>query len=250
MGNKKDKSDSPILAVGEVHLWWVELDCPEPEMARWEAVLSCEEIARANRFHFLKDRRRWIAARGQLRIVLSRYFSQAPEELTFSYQSFKKPFIASPHLPEAERIAFNISHSENVAVFAVVRGIEVGVDVEKIRNDIPIEELADICLSPSERITLINDNPAETFRRCFECWVCKEAYLKVDGKGLMGTPPQQLIVTFPHAEDSHDATIREGDLPPATVSLVPTYEGFVCAVAGRTLTGQSLSLHVKNLYRE
>src|SRR5688500_17009089 len=53
------------LAPEEVHVWQATLD--DRLAANIERALSADEISRADRFHFAKDRNHFIAARGLLR---------------------------------------------------------------------------------------------------------------------------------------------------------------------------------------
>jgi len=233
---------------GIVHLWWVPTDLSHHELSQGEKLLSHSELERANRFRFPRDRSRWIASRSLLRTVLASYLFVPPDSLTFSYGTQGKPYlVGSDHLEE-ERLAFNISHSENIAVFAIARGCEIGVDVEKIREDIPFEELAGICLSPEERVLLLGGSTPEILPQFFERWVCKEAYLKASGQGLMVTQPNRLTVTFsPVEEDRRLAVITEPGAYPAIVTLLPLRERFVCAVSGLHRSGESIPMTVQLL---
>ena len=60
-----------------------------------------------------------------------------PEELRFSYGAYGKPALASEH-----SLRFNMSHSHEVALFAVALDAELGVDVEHIRADFASEDIA------------------------------------------------------------------------------------------------------------
>src|SRR5712691_5560412 len=80
-------NDLPLrnLALGadEVHLWHATLD--EQLVDRLELLLSQDELSRANRFHFPKDRNHFIVARGLLRKLLAAYLGIGSGELRFSY---------------------------------------------------------------------------------------------------------------------------------------------------------------------
>ncbi len=51
-------------AADDISIWTATLDRSETERAGWEATLSPDELARANRFHFVKDRNHFVVARG------------------------------------------------------------------------------------------------------------------------------------------------------------------------------------------
>ncbi len=53
-----------------IHLWTIPLDGPAAHRAHNAPLLSTDEAARAARFRFARDRRRFIAGRGALRRIL------------------------------------------------------------------------------------------------------------------------------------------------------------------------------------
>src|SRR5262245_4130720 len=59
----------PVLS-DDVHIWRAFLDRSGPEIASLERVLSADERARARDYHFDRDRCRYIAGRGLLRMIL------------------------------------------------------------------------------------------------------------------------------------------------------------------------------------
>src|SRR5262249_38435202 len=91
-------------------------------------LLSPQERARADRFRFEKDRNAFTIARGLLRIILGSYLQTTPSAIEFTYGSRGKPSVVS-----ARPIQFNLSHSGDLAVYAITEGYEVGADVEYIR---------------------------------------------------------------------------------------------------------------------
>src|SRR5688572_15010542 len=75
----------------EVHVWRVQLG--EMLVAEMRPNLSPDECARADRFHFAKDRNRFIVARGSLRMILGSYLDRAPAAVSFSYSNYGKPAL-------------------------------------------------------------------------------------------------------------------------------------------------------------
>src|SRR6266496_737418 len=74
------------LPVGYVHVWHVNLDDPEAFVPQ-PPVLSTDELARANRLHFERDRLHFFRCRSLLRVLLGRYLQIPPSEIRFVYQS-------------------------------------------------------------------------------------------------------------------------------------------------------------------
>lgn len=167
------------LEPAEVHIWQAELDDRLADVLKRH--LSPDEITRADRFHFAKDRNHFIAARGLLRTLLSVYLGMNSEDLRFSYAEKGKP-----SLKETQRSAinFNLAHSHGMAIYAFACDREVGVDLEYIREDLAGEKIAERFFSPRE-IEMLKGVPAELRKEAFfNCWTRKEAYIKARGEGL------------------------------------------------------------------
>ncbi len=84
------------LAAEEIHIWQATLDVGSDQAERCPELLSEDERARAARFHFERDRVRYIAGRAQLRMLLAEYVDAEPEELAFRYGENGKPALATP----------------------------------------------------------------------------------------------------------------------------------------------------------
>ena len=79
------------LGQDEVHVRIASLDHRQSELRFFESILAKDEIERANRFRFQKDRERFVAGRGLLRMILSSYVGVPPGEIIFTYGSHGKP---------------------------------------------------------------------------------------------------------------------------------------------------------------
>ena len=168
---------SPAIANDEVHVWKVDLSAPVPDVL----VLSHEEHERAARFHFERDRQHFKAARLALRIILGRYLNLPPESLGFAQTEYGKPFLTNRG---AAGVLFNLSHSGEVALIAVAREREIGVDVELMRADFATNDVAEHFFSVAEIYTLSGLEPHLRTQAFFNCWTRKEAYVKARGEGL------------------------------------------------------------------
>jgi 4'-phosphopantetheinyl transferase len=101
--------------------------------------------------------------------------------LQFLYSEHGKPRITNP---AAQDIRFNVSHSGEQAVVAVVSGREIGVDVEQIRENMEIDSLAERFFSIAEKDFLRRLPQEEKLSTFFRFWTCKEAFLKAQAVGL------------------------------------------------------------------
>jgi 4'-phosphopantetheinyl transferase len=180
-----------VLPQGEVHVWRANLDQPQRLFARLTQLLSAEERARADRFHFEVDRKRCILARGILRLLLGDCLGTPAERLQFRYSEFGKPSLASESAP----VEFNVSHSGDLVLVALGRGRALGVDVERIRIDVATEEIAARYFSVNECRDFATVAPDLRCAAFFACWTRKEAYIKARGDGL-SLPLEQFDVAF------------------------------------------------------
>jgi 4'-phosphopantetheinyl transferase len=167
------------LAPAEVHIWQSRLDKSLAD--RVEHQLSADEISRAGRFHFAKDRNHFVAARGLLRGLLSAYTGVNSDELRFLYAEKGKPSLQESH---QSAIKFNLAHSHGMAIYAFSHSRELGVDLEFSRKDLADDKIAERFFSQREIKTLASV-PVELRKQAFfNCWTRKEAYIKARGEGL------------------------------------------------------------------
>jgi 4'-phosphopantetheinyl transferase len=170
------------LAPGIVHVFCLRLDAfPAGEFL---PILSEDERARACRFRFETDRRRFVVARALLRHLLAGYVRMEPAAIRLTYGPFGKPGLP----PCSGRpLHFNLSHSLDLAVYAFARDFRVGIDVEALRPLPSWESLLPLALSAREQ-ALLAEFPAHRRPEIFlEAWTRKEAYLKGRGVGLTGS---------------------------------------------------------------
>jgi 4'-phosphopantetheinyl transferase len=107
-----------------VHVWRASLDLPASEVHDLHQTPTPDELHRAERFRFRKDRDRFIAARGLLRAILGRYLKADPARLRFSYGPNGKPYLADEI--SGNDLSFNLSRRDDLALYAITRGREVG----------------------------------------------------------------------------------------------------------------------------
>ena len=202
---------SPCPARAEVHVWRAELDVSASQLQALRATLSPEESARGGRL--LKGRDRFVAARGTLRAIIARYLDAAPASLEFrAGNTYGKPALSAEF---AGALCFNVSHSADLALYAVSADREVGVDVEHIRTDVSAGEIAERFFSPRESDSLRALPEGERLRAFFECWTRKEAYLKAIGRGLFGPLEEIEVAVGPGRPAAVLSTPRDEEDAPA-----------------------------------
>jgi 4'-phosphopantetheinyl transferase len=171
-----------VCNANDTHVWSASLDQPADMIAKLAPLLSQDECQRAGRFHRRTDRRRFIAARGILRKIISAYLALTPDEVRFVYNKYGKPFISDDQNRGA--LNFNLSHSNGMALYAVARGRRVGVDIEYMREDFATLEVAERFFSNDE-VEALRAAPADRRTEAFfNCWSRKESYIKAIGMGI------------------------------------------------------------------
>jgi 4'-phosphopantetheinyl transferase len=183
-----------LFPTGRVDVWRICLD--EPRKAGFEgSVLSPDEIARAGRFHFEKDRIHFTQCRSALRSLLAGYLAIPASEIRFEYLSSGKPQLAAGQNPRA--LQFNVSHSANMALIAIGSEHRLGVDIERIRGDVDAAELSERFFSLRERAGLQALPEHLRVPGFFACWTRKEAFLKATGDGLSFPLADFSVTTHP-----------------------------------------------------
>jgi len=171
-----------------VQVWRADLDHPPVGIDVLARTLSGDEHVRANRFHRPRDRDRFVAARGLLRGLLGDILGCLPSSLCFHYNTHGKPALEG----DGARLGFNLSHSEGIALFALVWGREVGVDIERVQAGVDLETLAQRYLPAQEAAALRALPPVRRPDAFTQAWVRHEAYLKALGLGFSSpTPPPE-----------------------------------------------------------
>ncbi len=173
-----------ILLSDELHIWYTDLDLPQEEIEKLAKILSEDEINRANRFVFPHHRKHFIVARSTLRIILSSYVRLSPEQIQFNYSPKGKPSMA-PSCNQ-ERITFNLSHSDTLALYGIRRGHPIGVDIEYMRPMEDVDKLAQRFFSPREYGLIASLSSPDKENTFFRFWTAKEAFLKATGDGISG----------------------------------------------------------------
>jgi len=169
------------LPPGEVHVWRAFLEIGEPGFQRIASALSADELSRAERFRFSSDRRSFLISRSVLRSILGRYVREDPARLSWMLGEQGKPMLAEAG---SQWLRFNVSHSHGLALYAVAREREVGVDVERIQPELASWQTAAEFFAEDEMRALGQYSDEEWVRAFFACWTRKEAYLKARGCGL------------------------------------------------------------------
>lgn len=180
--SKPDLQIDEALCLPEgIALYLLDLKELAAAEAKWAELLSADEQQRAARFHFARDRQHYCATRALLRSLLGAYLGASPRELIFEYSDKGKPTLTSRH---DSGLAFNVSHSGDLAMLGFAVRDKIGIDIEKIRNDFDTTAIAQRFFSAAEQDQLSCLPASQQHEAFFHCWTRKEAFIKALGEGL------------------------------------------------------------------
>ena len=229
-----ETSGPPELTIEEVHVWSTPLDDLRTSWSNLLTVLAPDERERAERFRVDAARRRFVVARSALRKLLGLYLRTPPDEVGFDYDTTGKPRLRpSGRLPDLQ---FNLAHSGELALLAVARGCEVGIDVERLRQVHHWREIAERYFHLDEDAEIRALPEAEQLAAFMRCWTGKEAVLKAIGTGV--TRPLDFFVgnAFVEQGDWIEVPAAGGNVVRCDLhSLIPSadYIGAVACLEAR-----------------
>ena len=215
----------PTPAPG-VALWWCPLvadDDAMPELTSW---LSAEECTRVARFGKPILARRYTIGRAALRFVLAARLAVAPHAVPI-----ERDPCGRPRLPDTPSIDFNVTHTEDAAMFGLVesRRVRIGVDLEGASRNVNATGLARRVCTAGEREALAALDEHARRLAFLRLWTCKEAMSKATGDALaapfrhigVAREPDLALVAGPPPYAPRDWTLHAVEVP----------EGFIGTVA-------------------
>ncbi len=201
----------------EVDVWVVPLPLPEAVEATLAATMNFEEWERAGRFIGADKRRQFIAGRGMLRLLLGGYLGLPPSQVRLDTRGQGKPVLA-----DDPSLGFNLSHTDGLLVIALAAGLEVGVDVERVRPVDNAPALASRYFSARE-CAVMEASP----RGFLRLWTCRESVVKAFGTGVSAGWENLHIVE--RSRETADAVCEDR---PCHVRMFTPQPGYVAALAG------------------
>jgi 4'-phosphopantetheinyl transferase len=166
-----------------VDLWSCSLEGSTAALARCRKWLSEEERVRAGRFIRPEDQTQFALAHGGLRFVLARYLDVDPGALRFRNGATGKPALI-PQNGSSLDLRFNLSHSHGRMLIGVADGVDVGVDLEEIRDTVEPLKLAERFYTVAEYESILHRPAKDQAVHFYRFWVAKEAVLKGQGIGI------------------------------------------------------------------
>jgi phosphopantetheinyl transferase len=143
------------------------------------SLLSKQELARAEKFVFEKDKLMYIVSHGLLRIILANKTNTLPHSIEYSYNTHEKPYVKIPDCH------FNLSHTSDFFAIAFSNKNNVGVDVEKFDRTLDWKNIAKLYFSENEIQLIHSTELSDQLKQFIAFWTRKEAILKVVGCGMV-----------------------------------------------------------------
>lgn len=163
----------------DLQLYQARLDISQTECDRLWHLLSEDERSRADRFKREYLKRNFIAARGNLREILASRLGCEPRAIQFGYSDRGKPYIQN-----FNGLHFNLSHSQDLAIYALCSENEIGIDLEFINSQCDVDSIAERYFLPSEQQVISKLCDRDKYLAFYQAWTLKEAYGKATGEGI------------------------------------------------------------------
>lgn len=180
----------PKLKLDECYIQFIQIGSFLKKTPQLESYLSFNEKVRVSKYHFEKDKKTFIVTRGILRFLIAKLLNIPPAEVAFKFQENGKP-----ELDHNIGLEFNVSHSGNYALIGISLNKTVGVDIEHIKTDFNVLDIAKTYFYGNEYRELNRLPKSKIHEGFFSLWTKKEAIIKYDGKGL-GIPLDSFSVSL------------------------------------------------------
>ena len=190
-------ADLRVLSDDEVHVWASYLNAHEARLKHLYPLLSNAEKERSERFKFYKHRKAFIASHGFLHSVLAQYVEPTDDGFEFIYGKQGKPCLIESQ--NKQNIQFNLSHSNNLALLAICKNKNIGIDVEYTKRKSDWQGIIKRFFTPAEQNKIFKLPESEQKNAFFQVWTRKEAHMKVTGLGLHLSPTQFEVSVPPEA---------------------------------------------------
>lgn len=165
-------------------------DFSPEEYKSFREFISTEKCLRIDRFKFVEDYRRSLLADVLSRKMIGDVTGIGAKELDIRIGEYGKPYVFN----KAD-VYFNVSHSGEYVACIVSDG-PCGIDIERM-DEVDLS-VARRFFTGNEYCCITNCPKEQMADRFYEIWTAKEAYIKLEGRGL-GIKL-----------DSFEVTIRDG----------------------------------------
>jgi phosphopantetheinyl transferase len=153
-----------------------------------DASLPAKEKERAASFQKINDAAGFRMGRHLVRQQIGKLINCRPQDVPIEINAHGQPLCPIASLP-----CFSIAHCKNLVVVGWFK-YPIGIDIEPIESLEFINEIEKILLHPDECNLPLNKNFEEYKHKLLEIFVIKEAFLKLQGSGLLFEPSQIKLI--------------------------------------------------------
>ena len=220
------------LCDDQIHFWFTRLGQNDPRISTLHSFLSVDEIKRAERFHFDRDRVSYTISHGVLRQLIAQYVGVAPRDVEYVNGPHGKPSLA-PVCGDTS-LQFNMSHTAGLAVYAFGRNRRIGVDVEHIDREIKDRDAIAEGYFSKQEVEVYRALPEiDKVTGFFNCWTRKESYLKARGDGL-STSLDSFQVTLRPGDPARLVFAKQDRATAWSMASLEPAEGYVTAISAES----------------
>lgn len=242
------RSNNLLLNSEEINIHYIHVSClSTPEIIKHLTnLLNAYEKQKLNRFHRKVDRNTYLLSRVSLRKHILRYLGSPKQlDLKFKTNRYGKPYLDDEFIEK--KLYFNISHSGGYVVCAFSRFNNLGIDVECVKSEIDIDNLASNYFAKEEVNRLIKIPTCQRLDRFYQYWTMKEAFIKAIGMGLsmpldhfyidiLDREKAKVIVNKKYDFSSQEWLIRQ-------INIFPKCKMAVC-FAGENISNDELKINL------
>jgi len=229
-----------ILELNDVHIYCISVDDEDSNLPFYIKNLSDDEMKRANRFVFEKDKKNFIIKRGVQRQILSYYLNVEPQKIIFTYNEYGKPNIDKTL--NHQKINFNVSHSNNKIILGIVKNKHIGIDIENITSLKPYDDVINRYFSKYEILKFNSLSNSLRQKAFFATWTRKEAYIKAQGLGL-SYPLNKFSVSIDPNSNTQLIDDENCDISTWSLEEILSSDDYIAAIA---VKGTNLKYTFKN----
>lgn len=163
---------------GRVRLLWCREDDADDLPKNWQDLASPPERERASNMKSSARAYTFLRTRALLRQELAVVTGLKAPEISIKQTPEGRPFLA---LADTS-LDFSLSHSEGHIFIGILEGGRLGIDLQYMDTETPVEKLAKRFFTPEEYRAV--ESAADTRTQFFKIWSLKEARFKLgDVKG-------------------------------------------------------------------
>ena len=181
-GDWQTTPDNLEISTRRVDVWLTSTELAEEQVLEYKKLLSGAELARAEKLAVAVKYKEFVVTRGLLKQMLSKVTGLDVSALHFNHGEHGKPCLAGN--VAGKNVVFNVSHSHGMALVAITLGNRLGIDLEKLRQEVEWQALARRFFSDAEFRALSRQPDDCRMKSFFTCWTRKEAFVKAVGNGI------------------------------------------------------------------